>query len=189
MNKIKLVPFSKENMPTVLSWRNSKRIRSNMLDDSIISEAAHQKFLEVLAVDQSKEYFVVELNGLPVASIYFTDLNQSCVTWGCYIGVVKPVPGLFIALLILAAKFVFFRYQAKVLRSEVAAHNSNPIKLNKFFGIPEKKRIKKITTKGEETEFIEYRLERCDFDSIYKKAYKVMPTSVKGAVENFFLEN
>ena len=173
----------------VLEWRNSRRIRTNMLDDSITLESCHRKFLNSLAVDPSKAYFVVELNGLPVASIYFTDLDTSCVTWGCYIGVEKLIPGLFIALLILAAKFAFYHYQARTLRSEVAAHNDNPIRLNRFVGIQKGQNIKKITSGGVETEFIEYRFERCEFNSVCEKALKIMPSSVKEAVGNYVLED
>ena len=188
MNKLKLVPFSERNMPIVLKWRNSSRIRSNMLDDSIISESSHRKFLSILAVDHSKEYFIVELNDDPVACVYFTDLESTNVTWGCYIGAEKPIPGLFVGLVILAAKFVFNRHQAKVLRSEVVSHNENPIKLNKFIGIPEKKRIGRTTVTGRKQEFIEYWLERSNFDSVLKRAYKIMPSSVKEVMETFVVE-
>lgn len=48
MSGFRLVPFSEENTSTVLSWRNSDRVRKNMLDDSIISEESHRSFIENL---------------------------------------------------------------------------------------------------------------------------------------------
>ncbi|GAA0841467.1 hypothetical protein GCM10009113_07980 [Marinobacter szutsaonensis] len=142
----------------------------------------------MLEDDPSKAYFVVQLNDSPIAAIYFTGLGTSTVTWGCYIGSEKPVPGLFVGLVVLAAKFVFEDYQAEILRSEVAAHNSNPIKLNKFLGIPVQRRITKVTKEGTSLEFIEYKLEKYHFGTMYETALRVIPSSVKEALENFIME-
>lgn len=188
MNQLKLVPFSENNMSIVLAWRNSSRIRLNMINNSVISETDHLAFLKILDCDPSKKYFVVELNDYPVASIYFVNLDSSTVTWGCYIGIEKPVPGLFIALVVMAGKFVFDYCQAKVLRSEVAEHNESPIKLNKYIKIPEKRRVVRVTKEGKDLEFIEYELDRSKFFSVSENALKIMPSSVKEALENFYLE-
>lgn len=188
MSQIKLVPYSRENMTTVLRWRNSKRIRLNMLDDSIITEYSHQKFLKNLAIDYSKVYFVVELNGLSVASICFTGLDTPCVTWGCYIGSIKPIPGLFLAMVLIAAQYAFSFPGTMALRSEVAVHNLNPIKLNKYLGISETARFMKTTTCGNNVEFIEYHLHSDEVCIVINKALKVMPSSMKKSYEKIILE-
>ena len=188
MSGFKLVPFAPQNSSIVLAWRNSKRIRSNMLDDSIIESSDHGNFLELLAEDQSRAYFVVELRDTPVATLYFTGLGGEEVTWGCYIGSEKTIPGLFVALVIIAIKYSFGFATTNILRSEVAAHNANPIKLNRFLGIPESARFFRSTSRGEKVEFIEYRLTSVAVESIISKAKKVTPSSIKRSYETFTLE-
>lgn len=188
MSGFKLVPFGPENSAMVLAWRNSERIRSNMLDDSVIETADHSSFLQLLAEDQSKAYFVVELRNTPVAALYFAKLGGDEVTWGCYIGSEKIIPGLFVALLLIAIKYSFGLPTTNVLRSEVAAHNANSIKLHRFLDIPESGRFCGSTSSGEKVEFIEYRLFSAAREKVIRKAQKVMPSSMKQSYETVTLE-
>lgn len=188
MSSFKLVPFSPENSAIVLAWRNSERIRLNMLDDSVIEGDDHNNFLKLLAKDESRAYFVVELRNTPVATIYFTGLGSDEVTWGCYIGSEKTIPGLFVALVMIAIKYSFGLSTTNTLRSEVAAHNSNPIKLNHFLGLPETARFCRSTSSGEEIQFIEYRLTAEMLGNVIGKALKVMPSSIKQSYETLTLE-
>lgn len=188
MSDFKLVPFAPENSEIVLTWRNSDRIRSNMLDDSVIESGEHSKFLKILVEDKSRAYFVVELRNTPVATLYFTGLGSEKVTWGCYIGTEKTIPGLFVALVSTAIKYSFSYTTTNILRSEVAAHNPNPIKLNRFLNIPEAARFCRLTSSGEEVEFIEYRLTHEAAESVLGRAHKAMPSSIKKSYENFTLE-
>jgi UDP-4-amino-4,6-dideoxy-N-acetyl-beta-L-altrosamine N-acetyltransferase len=188
MNELKLVPFSFENASLILAWRNSERIRSNMLDDSIIDYGSHCKFLEALESDQSRAYFVVELRGMQVATIYFTGLGGNAVTWGCYIGTEKTIPGLFVALVVVAIKYSFSFTTTNILRSEVASYNVNPIKLNRFLGIAESRRFSRSTSSSREVEFVEYELSRDSRDIVLNRATTVLPSSIKGLCENLTLE-
>lgn len=188
MSDLNLVPFSDNNIPIVLAWRNSDRIRENMLDDSVIKTENHREFLRALESDGTRAYFVVELRGTPVAAIYFTGLGGREVTWGCYIGTEKTMPGLFVALVIIAAKYSFRLPSTNTLRSEVAAHNANPIKLNRFLGIPESARLSRLTSSGRAVEFIEYQLSGDLFNRVIDKAKKIMPSSLKNSCESIALE-
>ena len=129
MADLKLVPFGVENAEQVLHWRNSERVRKNMIDDTIITPEQHSVFLSRLQGDSARKYFVVELRGEPVAAIYFAELGGTEVTWGCYVGVEKVIPGLFVALAAIAINFAFKYPETLALRSEVARHNQSPIKI------------------------------------------------------------
>lgn len=188
MSDLRLVPFSDENSPIILAWRNSERIRGNMLDDSIIERRVHDEFLKALESDESRAYFVVELRGAPVAALYFAGLGNDEVTWGCYIGIEKPIPGLFVALVLVATKYAFNLPSTRILRSEVAAHNRNPIKLNQFLGIPESARLTRLTATGRTVEFIEYKISAELLDSVSSKANKIIPSSIKKLFESVSLE-
>ncbi len=188
MSDLKLVPFSDINSSIILDWRNSNRIRTNMLDDSIIKSESHSKFLRTLQLDGTRAYFVVELRGVPVAAIYFTGLGCKEVTWGCYIGTEKTIPGLFVALVVIAAKYSFRLPSTNTLRSEVAAHNANPIKLNRFLGISESARLTRLTSSGKTVEFIEYQISGDFLNNVIDKAKKIMPSSLKKSCANIVLE-
>ena len=111
------------------------------------------------------------------------------MTWGCYIGSEKAIPGLFVGLVIIAIKYSFSFPATESMRSEVASHNANPIKLNRFLGIPETGRILRYTSSGREVEFIEYRLVSGTIEPVLNKATKVIPSSIRTACENLKLEN
>ena len=53
MADLKLVPFGFENAEQVLNWRNSERVRKNMIDDTIITPKQHSLFLTKLRDDSS----------------------------------------------------------------------------------------------------------------------------------------
>ncbi len=184
MKLLRLAPFDKNNANLVLSWRNSERIRSNMLDDSIITIDEHNKFVQVLKSDETKSYFIVELDEHPVGAIYFNGIGSGSITWGCYIGVDRIVPGLFILLIIIAIKFAFGHVETQTLHSEVADHNANPIKVNQFLGISNRGKIIKKTTNDNEIEFHQYVIERKSVDHIMEKASKLLTSSMKNLVNN-----
>lgn len=179
MVDLKLVPFSIENAEQVLSWRNSERVRTNMIDDTIIDLKQHSAFLRKLEGDSSRKYFVVELRGESVAAIYFSDLDSAEITWGCYVGVEKVIPGLFVALVAVAVKFAFSYPNTLALKSEVALHNQSPIKMNRFLGIQSCARCLRATKSGQKIEFLTYKLTLDSFDSVLQKARSILPSSLK----------
>ncbi|WP_201577794.1 hypothetical protein [Psychrobacter immobilis] len=184
MRFLRLVPFNESNANLVQNWRNSEHIRSNMLDDSIITIEGHNEFLEFLKSNKSKSYFVVELDENPVGTIYFNGIGSDRITWGCYIGVDRVIPGLFILLIVIAIKFSFNHVETQTLHSEVAAHNANPIKVNHFLGIPTTGKIIKKTTSDIEIEFHQYSINRESVDYIMEKAFKLLTSPMKNLINN-----
>lgn len=188
MPSLRLVPFSEDNADLVLAWRNTSRVRENMIDDSVISMEEHLRFLETLAKDACRQYFVVYLDQDPVATLYFADLGQQEVTWGCYIGTEQMVPGLFVVLFLVGAELAFARPQTKALCSEVAAYNSAPQALNRFIGLGAGEERVRTTRSGRTVEFVPYRLERSGWASVQARALKVTPGSMKQAYNDWKAE-
>ena len=189
MPTLSLTPFSKRNANIIIEWRNSNKIRKNMLNDSIIKEDEHDNFLENLENDSSKKYYLVSLDNQPVAALYLIDIGESEVTWGCYIGAAKIIPGLFPALFVSAGSLAFYYPETNVLRSEVAENNDNPIKLNRFLGIPISSRNTYAGSNHENRNFFEYKLEKANFESAKNKAWSIMPKRLKDSVQNLTIEN
>lgn len=188
MSEFRLVPFSEENTAIVLSWRNSDRVRKNMLDDSIISEESHRAFIKNLIQDSSKKYYLVEINGMPVACIYFNGLDSKEVVWGCYIGASKPVPGLFVALFIISLRYVFLTNKADKLLSEVADYNLSPINLNRFAGVLKTGGSIKKTNSGRDVFYISYEVDKSSYNAVLNKCIGIVPSSIRNALENLKVE-
>jgi len=189
MAVFRLVPFSSSNMDLVLRWRNAPRVKDNMLDDSTISAEDHLNFLEALAVDGSRAYFVVYMDELPVAALYVSRLGQPEVTWGCYIGIEKMIPGLFVALFLMATDIAFAESKTVALYSEVAEHNSAPVRFNRFLGLGVPTPQVRITVSGQSVNFLGYRLERSRLADVRARALKVMPGSIKRAYNDWKVED
>ncbi|WP_143751198.1 hypothetical protein [Marinobacter sp. LV10MA510-1] len=160
-----------------------------MIDDSVISAASHKAFLRALETDRSREYFVVYLGKMPVAALSFISLGQPDVTWGCYIGTEKMVPGLFVALFIIATDHVFAKPETSALCSEIVSDNMAPIKFNRFLGLKTTGSYKRTASSGSEIELCCYRLERPRLAEIKAKAFTAMPSSMKLAYKHWNTEN
>lgn len=188
MKNLTLTPFNEDNAPTVLAWRNSERVRLNMIDNSIISEQDHYAFLQSLKGNTAKAYYLVKLDRNPIGSISFVDMDSKTPAWGCHLGTEKLIPGLFPALVFIAAQHIFITTAAEVLKSEVAAHNNNPISLNKFIGIPLITSLEKTTTKGDTVLFHQYELAKTDLNTVSDKLLKILPSSMRQAAQNFTID-
>jgi len=79
--------MSVEDLPLVLDWRNSERIRSNMYTDHVISSDEHKRWFERLDPEKSR-YLVFEFEKRPVGLSYLTSINRdhSRAEWGFYLG-------------------------------------------------------------------------------------------------------
>jgi len=185
MNEVVLIPFSRSNAEMVLAWRNSPRIRENSIDNAIISADSHAAFLDSLAEDNSRHYFVVEVNGQPQAVLSFVGIGRERVLWGCYIGSEKVQPGMFPMLACIGISYAFRFGTTQYLDSEVAAHNSAPLKFNKFLGLHETSLIEKKTSSGHNVSFYQFSLPRAQMDAVLNKARKVMTASRKKMLDTF----
>ena len=185
MKKVVLVPFCQDNASTVLAWRNSPRIKDNSLDDSVISQESHIAFLKRLKADRSRQYFVVELGGSPVAVLSFVGLGEEHVVWGCYIGSEKVLPGMFPLLACIGIRYAFRFSTTRYLDSEVAEHNSAPLKLNQFLGVPFTSTIEKKTTRGRSVVFCQFSLPRDEAEKVLGKARKIMTLSMREMLDTF----
>lgn len=185
MNKAVLVPFSHSNSETVLAWRNSSRVRDNSIDDAVITNEAHAAFLDRLAVDTSRRYFVVEINGVPQAVLSFIGIGTEKVIWGCYIGSEKVQPGMFPMLACIGIRYAFNFKSTRYLNSEVAEHNTAPLKFNAFLGLNDVGAIEKTTSSGRKVCFHQFSLPADQVDCILDKARKVMTASRKEMLDSF----
>lgn len=177
-NMIRLEKFTPENAELILSWRNSKRVRENSLDDKEISLKDHLKFIETLQQKQ-RHFFILYFNGAP-QGVFNVNKNQESGLWGCYLAETKAVrPCIFPLIIALSGRFAFEELQLDALDSEVLEHNYAPQKINSFLGVTQSGNRIENRKNGEELSTLCYRLHRNDWNTVYKKVLQLLPSEMK----------
>lgn len=123
--------LTEDDLPTVLEWRNSERIRSNMYTDHVITSDEHRAWFWDAADDDHSRYLIVEYRRKPVGLSYFTDMdrvNGTCL-WGFYVGSSDAPRGTGTALGFLSMDFIFEQEQLRKVCGEVLAFNEPSQKL------------------------------------------------------------
>lgn len=128
------MPITADLIETIRVWRNSPRVRENMLDDTEIGREQQGIWFASLEKQHDKLYKVFCQNSKPVGMLYFSDINNESCTWGCYIGEEAVWPGSGVLLSIAALDFAFLSLKVEVLNAEVFEENSSPIRMHKTFG-------------------------------------------------------
>lgn len=100
----------------------------------------------------------------------------------------KPVPGLFVALLIISLRHVFLINKADKLLSEVADYNLSPINLNRFAGVLKAGLSIKKTNSGRDVCYISYEVDKSSFNAVLNKCIEMVPSSIRNALENLKVE-
>jgi len=89
LKECSLRPLQKADLPMVREWRNSLRVRSQMYNYKLISEAEHHEWFSIVSNDNSVEVLIFELDGKPcgVSTVKNIDLTHGTCLWGFYLGV------------------------------------------------------------------------------------------------------
>lgn len=119
---IRIVTF--EDLPLILEWRNSDRVRMVMNNKNIITWEEHVQWFSQVLQDETKEVFIAEYNQQPFGVVSFNNKNisQGTCEWGFYVGAPQIDVPLGKALAILALDYIFEDYH--LVRAEVLQINS-----------------------------------------------------------------
>jgi len=189
MNCLMLVPFSKDQAELTLSWRNEERVRENSINDQPITLEAHLAFIEQLQQDISREYFVIKQGGKGVGVLSFTGVGSEDIYWGCYLAQGTLIPGLFAALLFIAADRAFEHLNAERLCSEVLAHNKQPQQMNTWLGIPVTGQHEIVRNGGVQVSVLEYTLGREQWREMKEGMLKKLPSSARYLAQTYIIES
>lgn len=119
---IRIVTF--DDLPLILEWRNSDRVRLVMNNKNIITWDEHVQWFSQLLQDETKEVFITEYNHqlFGVVSFINKSFSQGTCEWGFYVGVPQVDVPLGKALAILALDYIFEDFH--LVRAEVLQTNS-----------------------------------------------------------------
>lgn len=121
----RLSPICQEDLELVLKWRNSERIRMNMLNDQVISWQCHCEWFKSLQHRSDREFFLFSIDNKKVGIMSFSDINQNnknC-SWGFYVGEEKAPKGTGLLMAYYALNYIFDKYSLHKINSEVISFN------------------------------------------------------------------
>lgn len=111
-----------DDLPLVLEWRNSDRVRMVMNNKNIITWNEHLQWFSQLLQDETKEALIIEHNHQPFGVVSFINekLSERTCEWGFYVGAPQSGLPLGKTLAILALDYIFEEYDlvyAEVLQT------------------------------------------------------------------------
>lgn len=128
--------LSDSDLPLVLQWRNSERIRANMYTDHLISAEEHAAWYLKAKDDPRSRHFVFRYKGQPVGVVNIVqidDISRKCY-WGFYLGDVDAPKVCGPAMEFVALEYMFNVLKMRKICCEVFVFNEPVIKLHKKFG-------------------------------------------------------
>ncbi|WP_274654171.1 UDP-4-amino-4,6-dideoxy-N-acetyl-beta-L-altrosamine N-acetyltransferase [Paenibacillus humicola] len=142
------------DLPTVLNWRNSERIRRTMYSDERITWENHAAWFERLQGDPSRRFYIVEWKGRPVGTVNFTGIDNKHRTcdWGIYLGETDVPRGSGTALGLLGLETAFERLQIRKVCAEVLAFNEASLRFHRRLGFEQEGRLRRHVWKNDHDE-------------------------------------
>lgn len=184
---LSLERFSPGNVDLVLAWRNAQHVRANSLNDEVIKREDHLRFVGNLKDRTDRNFFIVHIQGLPVA-VLNVNVNDAIGSWGCYLGggeerTVRP--GIFPTLIGIAGVIAFKLLACQELHSDVLEANLAPQTMNAFLGIPLTERRVEVRPSGQEISVVCYALSKDMWPSVRTRINKVLTKRQQQLLEDF----
>jgi UDP-4-amino-4,6-dideoxy-N-acetyl-beta-L-altrosamine N-acetyltransferase len=131
--------LKESDLEQVLNWRNSERIRANMYNDHVITEAEHFAWFGKLQTNPNCCHLIFEYQGVPIGVVNITqiDNNNNRCYWGFYLGVENTPPGCGLVMGYYGLDYIFDELHIRKLCSEVLAFNFPSLKYQLKLGFVE----------------------------------------------------
>jgi UDP-4-amino-4,6-dideoxy-N-acetyl-beta-L-altrosamine N-acetyltransferase len=144
LNNGHLRQMNEADLEKVLSWRNSDRVRLNMLSTHVITNEEHRSWFFNLDHNTCR-YLVFEYRQRPVGLVYFTEIdrNNDRCKWGFYLGETDVPSGTGLLMGCLSMEYVFSVLNIRKLCSQVLSNNETSIKYHHKLGFKEEGRLLK----------------------------------------------
>jgi len=144
--------LNEADLPIVLAWRNSERIRANMYNDHVITHEEHHAWFRRIDRDDSSRYQVFEHRNRPVGLSYITDIdriNGTC-RWGFYLGETDLPSGGGTVMGYLAMNHAFKEEQLRRVSGEVLSFNQPSQRFFRRLGFTEEGRLRRHLLRNNE---------------------------------------
>ncbi len=142
-DECRLRAMEERDLPVVLRWRNTERIRRNMYTDHVISEDEHRAWFQKVQEQKRSVHLVFEMSGVPVGVVNITDFdtrNNTC-HWGFYVGSPDAPQGSGTAMGLLALEHIFEHLKIRKLIGEALEYNDASIRFHERLGFVQEGRF------------------------------------------------
>ncbi len=181
--KSNITPVTYDLIEKIRQWRNSPRIRENMLDDTMIEPLQQQQWFENLAKSKDKQYKVFHQESRPIGMLYFAEINDKSCSWGCYLGEEAVWPGTGILLSLAALDYAFNVLKVECLFAEVFETNLSPINMHKALGYSANP-DKLVSTKGGKKVVLKcFEFQRPDWEIKKEIIFAKLPKQIRQAAD------
>lgn len=145
-----LRPVAEPDLPMLLAWRNSERVRAFMYTDHLIGEEEHRAWFQTVLRSDFPATLVFEYRGRPVGLKSFSriDRRDNRCHWGFYLGEEGLPRGCASAMGFLALEYIFERHGFRKLCAEAFSFNEASIRYHTRLGFSEEGRFVKHTLKN-----------------------------------------
>lgn len=165
-------------------WRNSPRVRENMLDDTVIDPNQQERWFDSLGNSKDKQYMVFHQDSRPIGMLYFSDISKESCVWGCYIGEEAVWPGTGVLLSVAALEYAFQTLKVETLVAEVFANNLSPIRIHQVFGYKAKPDRCVTTKSGREIKLKCFEYSKIDWEKDKEKTFSKLPKQIRQAANS-----
>ena len=163
----RLRPVEEADLPRILEWRNSERIRVNMYTDHIISIEEHRDWYHNLRKGGHSVCLVFERLDRPCGIVNFTgfDRKGGRCDWGFYLGETDLPRGTGDVMGMLGLEYAFEKLNIRKLCGEAFAFNTSSIKFFGRLGFSEEGRFSRHALKcGKHEDVVRFALFKEDWE-------------------------
>jgi UDP-4-amino-4,6-dideoxy-N-acetyl-beta-L-altrosamine N-acetyltransferase len=133
--RVDLRPVQPADWGRLLAWRNSPEVAAYMYSDHVITPAEHDRWFYGLGSDQTRAYWIIEMEQAPVGLVNLYDITADDCAWAYYLA--DPATrgrgvGAYVELTMLDKVFTELGLQR--LYCEVLEDNDAVWKLHQSFG-------------------------------------------------------
>jgi UDP-4-amino-4,6-dideoxy-N-acetyl-beta-L-altrosamine N-acetyltransferase len=135
-NNLNLRPVKESDLPMLLEWRNSERIRANMYTDHIITGEEHRSWFNRLQQKRDIISLVFEMDQRPlgIVNINRIDRDSNSCHWGFYIGDPDAPRGSGIYMGYVGLEYIFKTLDFRKVTGEALVFNQASIAFHKKLG-------------------------------------------------------
>lgn len=151
--------LEEEDSDIILKWRNSERVRTNMLNDNKIKTKDHQIWFQKVREKHLDYYLIFSIDKISTGLVSFKDhsLSKDNCIWGIYIGEINAPKGAGTLLGYIGIEYAFNRLKFKKIYAEVISTNIPSIKLHEKLGFSKDEFFQKeISKQGKLVEVYRY---------------------------------
>ena len=136
LKNIKHRSIKKSDLKNILNWRNSKKIRNEMLNNKIIKRKEHEDWFASISQDKTSEVFIFLFYDIDVGYGIINNIdkiNKTC-TWGMYLDPNYHNSGLGVLLEAYIIERIFKHHKLRKIWGEALSSNHNMLNIHKKFG-------------------------------------------------------